>query len=69
MVGTYCVPVTPSVVPFEFVQRAMINFNHHEKTLSGIARSHDTILILFRKIKNTETCNEHLQISQKDVLI
>ena len=69
MVGTYCVPVTPLVVPLEFVQIAMINFNHHEKTLSSIGRSHNTILILFRKIKNAETCNEQLQISQKDVLI
>ena len=65
MAGSHRVPVTPSVVPHELVHGAMEKFDLKGNTISGIGGSHDTILMLFQNIKDTELCNEQLQISKK----
>ena len=65
MAGSHRVPVTPSVVPHELVHGAMEKFDLKGNTISGIGGSHDTILMLFQNIRDTELCNEQLQISKK----
>ena len=54
MAGSHCVTVPPSVFPHELVHGAKENFDHKENTVSVIGRSHDTILMLFQNIKDTE---------------
>ena len=51
---SYRVPVPPSIKPSVLIQGAMDNFDHEENTSSGIAGSHDTILVLFQNCENTD---------------
>ena len=67
MTGSHRVPVPSSIVPHELVHGVMDNFDHKENTVSGTGGSHDTILMLFQNIKDTELCNGQLQISKKDI--
>ena len=59
MAGSHHVLVPRSIVPSELVHWVMCNVNHEENTLSGIDASHDTILMLFQNITNTELVEKH----------
>ena len=67
MAGSHRVPLPSSIAPHELVHGAMNNFDHKENTVSGVGGSHDTIIMLFQNVKDTDLCNGQLQISKKDV--
>ena len=67
MASSHPVPLPSSIVPHGLVHEAMGNFDHKENAVFGIGASHDTILMLFQNITDTELCNKQLQISKKDV--
>ena len=50
MTGSHRVPIPSSIVPHELVHGAMDNFDYKENTVSGIGRSHNTIIMLFQNI-------------------
>ena len=63
--GSSRVPVPPIIQNSLLVHGAMDNFDHDERTLSGIGGSHDTILMLFQNAHDNVESNR--LISQKPV--
>ena len=59
MSGNENVPLPPSIVPGNLVQAAIDNFDHEEGTLSRIAGSHDTMMVVF------QSNQQHLQKNAK----
>ena len=65
MSGNEHVPLPPSIVPGNFVQAAIDNFDHEEGIPSRIGGSHDTIMVIFQ---NNQQHQEKTAMQKSDIL-